>query len=239
MLLRVVGTNCKQRIALTLWQLATTTDYRTIGHYFGVSRTAVCFIVKDVCSAIVEVLLPRYMKVPTGDSLKEVIHGFEHKWGFPQCAGAVDGTHIPIVSPRDFPADYFNRKGWYSIIMQGMVDHLYRFTDIYIGWPGRVHDARNSTLFQKGMNGSLFPEWKKTISQEEISLVVLGELAYPLLPWVMKPYVDNGHLSRNQRRFNYRLSRARVVVEDAYCRLKRRWRCLSKRNNTEISIYLI
>ena len=123
----------EQRIALTLWRLATTTDHCTIGHLFGVSKTAVCFIVKDACSAIVEALLPRYIKVPTGDSLKEVINGFEHKWGFPQCAGAVDGTHIAIMSPCDFPADYFNCKGWHSIIIQGMVDHLYRFTDIYIG----------------------------------------------------------------------------------------------------------
>lgn len=99
----------EQRIAITLWRLATTTDYRTIGHLFGVSKTAVCLIVKEVCSAIVEVLLPRYIKVPTGDSLKEVIHGFKHKWGFPQCAGAVDGTHISIMSLRDFPANYFNR----------------------------------------------------------------------------------------------------------------------------------
>ena len=52
----------EQRIALTLWRLATTTDYRTIGHFFGVSKTAVCFIIKDVCSAIVEMLLPRYIK---------------------------------------------------------------------------------------------------------------------------------------------------------------------------------
>lgn len=103
---------------------------------------------------------------------------------------AVDGTHIPIMSPRDFPADYFNHKGWHSIIMQGMVDHLYRSTDIYIGWPGRVHDARvfgNPTLYQKGVNGTLFPEWTKTIAQEEIPLVVLGDPAYTWLPWVMKP----------------------------------------------------
>ena len=61
-----------------------TADYRTIGHLFGISKPAMCIIVKDVCSAIVKVLLPRYFKVPTGDSLKEVLHSFEHKWGFPQ-----------------------------------------------------------------------------------------------------------------------------------------------------------
>ena len=140
----------EQRVALTLWRLATTADFRTIGHLFGVSKAAVCVVVKDVCSAIVQVLLPRYIKIPTGDSLKEVVNSFQHKWRFPQCGGAVDGTHIPIMSPHDFPADYFNRKGWHSILMQGMVDHLYRFSDVYIGWPGRVHDARvlgNSTLY--------------------------------------------------------------------------------------------
>ena len=44
--------------------------------------------------------------------------------------------------------------------MQAMVDHLYRFTDIYVGWPGKVHDARvfaNSAIYQKGQSGTLFP----------------------------------------------------------------------------------
>ena len=228
----------EQRVAITLWRLATTTDYRTIGHLFGVSKATVCVIVKDVCSAIVEVLLNQYIKVPTGDSLKEVMRGFEHKWGFPQCAGAVDGTHIPIMSPQDFPADYFNRKGWHSIIMQGMVDHLYRFTDVCIGWPGRVHDARvlgNSSVYQKGESGKLFPEWRRVIAGKEVPVLVLGDPAYPLLPWLMKPYIDNSNLSEDQRKFNKRLSRARVVVEDAYGRLKGRWRCLSKRNDTNVS----
>jgi len=26
--------------------------------------------------------------------------------------------------------------------MQGVVNHLGQFTDVYVGWPGRVHDAR-------------------------------------------------------------------------------------------------
>ena len=66
----------------------------------------------------------------------------------------------------------------------------------------------------------MFPDWKKTIAETEIPIVVLGDPTYPLLPWLMKPYIDNGHLSPEQQTFNYRLSRARVVVEDAYGRLK-------------------
>ena len=61
---------------------------------------------------------PENIRIPTGDNLKAVIEGFKEKLGFPQCVGVVDGTHIPIVSPVECPADYYNRKGWHSIIMQ-------------------------------------------------------------------------------------------------------------------------
>ena len=46
-------------------------------------------------------MLARYIQVPSGTSLKEVMAGFEDL-GFPHCAGAVDGTHIPVVLPREF-----------------------------------------------------------------------------------------------------------------------------------------
>ena len=44
----------------------------------------------------------------------------------------------------------------------------------------------------------------------------------------MKAFPDNGNLTRCEKRFNYRLSKARVVVEHTYGRLKGRWRCLLK-----------
>ena len=88
----------EQRIALTLWFLSTNADNRTIGHLFGVSKATICVVTKQVCSAIVEILLPKYIQFPSGDGLTQVVDGFKHKLGFSQCAGAVDGTHIPIVS---------------------------------------------------------------------------------------------------------------------------------------------
>ena len=227
----------EHRVAIAIWRLATNVEYRTIGHLFGVSKPSVCIIVNEVCSAIVTILMPRFIRLPTGGKSDEVVAGFRNRWGFPQCAAAVDGTHIPIIAPNEYHADYHNRKGWYSILMQAVVDHDYRFTDVYIGWPGRVHDARvfaNSKIFRRAEDNTLFPNDIVNIEGVQMPIVLLGDPAYPLMTWLMKPFSDNGRLTGGQTRYNYRLSKARMVVENAFGRLKGRWRCLLKRNDNAL-----
>ena len=92
-------------MAITLWFLATGEDYRTIGHLFGVSKSTVCVVTKEVIACIVKTLFRQYIKMPTGNALRMVVDSFLRDYGFPQCAGAVDGTHIPIISPELCPAD--------------------------------------------------------------------------------------------------------------------------------------
>ena len=128
-------------------------------------------------------------------------------------------------------ADYYNRKDWQSIILHGTVNHLGHFIDINVGWPGRVHDAR---VFSKCQAGKLLPHWTKRINGKDIPLLLLGDPAYPLLPWLMKAFINNGHLSAQQKHFNYRLSKARVIIEHTYGRLKERWRCLLKRLHIDL-----
>ena len=78
------------------------------------------------------------------------------------------------------------------------------------------------------------PSRIRRINNVDVPVMILGDAAYPMLPWIMKPYPGTGTLSRKQRHFNYRLSRARMVVECAFGRLKGRWRCLLKRNDCEL-----
>ena len=107
--------------------------------------------------------------------------------------------------------------------------------DAYIGWPGKVHDARvlvNSSLYQMQ---HLQHYWNRRLCGVDISLIILGDPAYPLLPWLMKPYIQNGNTSGQQRLLNDRQSRARMTVENTFGKLKGRWRCLMKRMDVSVN----
>ncbi|XP_071499208.1 uncharacterized protein [Diadema antillarum] len=100
----------RERVAITLWRLSTNCDYRTIGHLFGVARSTVCIIVNATCRAIVDALLQRYISFPAGERLHATIEGFQ-QMGFPQVGGVINGTHIPILGPQQYRADYHNHEG--------------------------------------------------------------------------------------------------------------------------------
>ncbi|XP_065446578.1 uncharacterized protein LOC135982662 [Chrysemys picta bellii] len=218
----------EKRVAIALWKLATPDSYRSVGNQFGVGKSTVGAAVMQVAKAITELLL---RKVVTLGNVQVIVDGFT-AMGFPNCGGAIDGTHIPILAPEHQGTQYINRKGYFSIVLQALVDHKGRFTNINVGWPGRVHDARvfrNTNLFKRLQQGTYFPDQKITVGDVEMPIVILGDPAYPLMPWLMKPYT--GSLDRSQELFNYRLSKCRMVVECVFGRLKGRWRSLLTRSD--------
>nr|XP_048722580.1 lebercilin-like protein isoform X1 [Caretta caretta] len=224
----------EKRVAIAPWKLATPDSYRSVGNQFGVGKSTVGAAVMQVAHAIKDLLISR---VVTLGNVQVIVDGFA-AMGFPNCGGAIDRTHIPILAPEHQAGEYINRKGYFSVVLQALVDHKGRFTNINVGWPGKVHDARifrNSGLFQKLQEGTLFPDQKITVGDLKMPICILGDPAYPLMSWLMKPYT--GSLDSSQELFNYRLSKCRMVVECAFGRLKARWRSLLTRLDlSEINI---
>nr|XP_058972373.1 uncharacterized protein LOC131798721 [Pocillopora verrucosa] len=68
----------------------------------------------------------------------------------------------------------------------------------------------------------------KIIGSSEVGPLLVGDSAYPLSIWLMKPFKQTPTLTESQLRFNRALSQARVVIEQAFRILKGRWRCLYK-----------
>uniref|UniRef100_A0A672HPZ2 DDE Tnp4 domain-containing protein n=1 Tax=Salarias fasciatus TaxID=181472 RepID=A0A672HPZ2_SALFA len=229
----------RKRLAIALWKLATGSEYRCIEHLFGVSKSVVCQCVQEFCGTAEKVLVPELVCVLDEDKFGELAVNFESRWGLPHCVGAIDSCHIPIIAPRDFQFDYLNSEGWHSIILQAVVDGKGQFWNVYAGQPGSMHDAkvlRLSPLWEQASQGTLFPDHTREIGGVSVGHYILGDSACPLQRWLLKPFHDTGRLTEEQHTFNNKLSHARVVVENAFRRLKGRWRCLSKRNHCDIRL---
>ena len=60
--------------------------------------------------------------------------------------------------------------------------------------------------------------------------LIVGDSPFPFQTFLMKPYTNAVLTEKQIKYLNYRLSRARMVTEGAYGKLKGRWRVLFRRN---------
>ena len=95
-----------------------------------------------------------------------------------------------------------------------------------------MHDARifsNSSLNQQFRDGAI-PSFEKVVVQYEplVPICLLGDPAYPLLPFLMKEFT-NGGKNQAESSFGFRLSSARMVIECAFGRLKSSFRLSQER----------
>ena len=156
---------------------------------------------------------------------------FEDLSELPNIVGAIDGSHARIKSPKDNAVDYFSRYHQHDFIIQAVVNGQKLFLDFACGFPGSMHDARvlrRSAIFRKAEQGEILSAPTVHINGNELGPYLVGDSAYPLSPWLMKPYPE-GTRDRNEIRFNKELSSARVKVKCAFGLLKSRWRVLQKR----------
>ena len=132
---------------------------------------------------------------------------------------------------------FFNYKGSFLINLMALVDHDYRFTYIDIGQYGSNSDGAIFKDLEFGrafMNDQLnvpdpvhFPNFP---ASGPVPYCFVADEAFPLRCDLMRPFPrGTACLSQDELVFNYRLSRARRIVENAFGILVQHWRIFSRK----------
>jgi hypothetical protein len=172
-----------------------------------------------------------YLQCPsTEEDWKRVASEFWIQWNFPNCLGALDGKHVVIRKPACSGSTYFNYKHSFSLILLALVDANYKFLFIDFGAQGRFSDGgvfAESDLNEAMQKNTINWPVSARLPDTEIQFpyCIVADDAFPLRDTIMKPY-PHRNLSGSQRIFNYRLSRARRCVENAFGILAARFRFL-------------
>lgn len=204
---------------------------------YRLGHATVSTAVHMVCAAIEKCMLEEFLPRPTEDMWRSIAQGFWEKWNFPNCLGAIDGKKINIQAPPVSGSQFFDYKKHFSVVLMALVDSEYRFRVIQVGDFGRTSDGgvyANSALGKGMERGSLHvPPSAPLLGAAHLGpvpFVMVGDAAFPLKPYLMRPYPAQDR-THQKRIYSYRLSRARMVVENAFGILSSRWRIFLRRIN--------
>jgi hypothetical protein len=219
------------KIAVTLRYLATGNSYRSLQYGFRVAFNTISKFIPEVCEAIIAEYFDDMVSCPsTPEGWKEVAEGFASRWNLPHCIGALDGKHVAIRCPANTGSIYYNYKGYYSLVLMALVDSNCQFLYVDVGANGGGSDGGvfGRTDLRRHLDNEtlgLPPPDPLPNDDQDFPYYIAGDEAFPLRSWLMKP-IPKRNLSMKQRIFNYRLSRGRRIVENAFGLLASRFRCL-------------
>ena len=211
-----------ERLSITLRYLTTGDAHTTISANYRMSSTTVGRIINETCDALWNRLSEqKYIKAPrTENEWNNIAKEFENRWNFPNCIGAIDGKHVVMFAPAGLASGYFNYKKNHSIVLLAVCDATYKFTLVDIGDSGRQSDG---SVYNNSHMGYAIEHKKLNIpndclitsSDKVLPYVFVADDAFGLKRHMMKPYPFT-NLSTDKLIFNYRLSRARRVIENAF-----------------------
>ena len=216
----------EEMCCVALRYFASGESFRSLEYQFRISRKAISYTVKQVAAAIIKILGETYLKTPnTTDEWLKYRESLKNVRIFQM-------ENIVLQQPKSSGSHYQNYKGSDSIILLAMVGPEYEFLFVDVGMNGRNSDEGNwsQSRLKNGFE-------KNTLNLPDptpfpgrnypLPYVCTGDDAIPLTAHMMKPYPQK-NLSSEKRIFNYRLSRMRRILENAFGILANRWRVFRK-----------
>ncbi|XP_053299052.1 putative nuclease HARBI1 [Pleuronectes platessa] len=208
------GLSVEEQVLIALRFYAYGTFYQVVGYYMGVTKSTVCDVLKSVSTALAS-LINEIVSFPKDDQIIQAKQNFFLLGNMPNTIGAIDCIHVHIQAPHENEWEFVNRKGRHSINVQLVGNAELLITNCVVKWPGSVHDARilrESALYRE-------------LQTNRPNGIILGDSAYPLLPWLMTPFLAAN--TPEQARFNTAHCKTRCTIERLNGVLKRRFACLN------------
>jgi len=189
----------RKQVKLVLYRLAHGVSSARMHNLYGCGESTIRKYSMIVCRALGSAedgLFFQFIHTPDGDRLQRIIESFRDITGLPNIAGVIDGTHIPLTSRPSrrhtpMPQDFFNRKKFHSIVLQGVCDTNRMFWNVCAGQPGGVHDASQFVVSSLATQLSTRQILRAPIIQlggMEIRPYLIGDTAYPSRPYMLKNF---------------------------------------------------
>jgi len=213
--------DCEFNLAITLYYLATGCSFQEVTQVMrrGISEAHVRRTVKMVTRAIFRSLSSKLIKFPTTEAGRQVISSvFELRSGIPGVLGAIDCTHIRVSPKANEQGSYINRKGYYSLVVSAVCDYRGYFMSVHTGYPGKMSDSKALQLSDL---------WESAWAMfGQFGYFLYGDAGYPLKLWLLTGFRNAAKCTNEQLKFNTHGSRARVIIECAFGKVKGQWRIL-------------
>ena len=201
-----------QKLEVTLRYLSDPGFQISVGNEVGIHQTSVSRTVKFVLDKLIDVS-SEWITFPTSQESQNLSkQEWYNRLGFPSTISAIDCTHVRINKPKGaYGYEFIYRKGFPSINVQATCSVNHVFTSVDCHWPGSVHDNRilkNSSLYTYFI-------------RNPTTSVLLGDDGYGILPFLMTPFKNP--TTEGEIKYNKLHTKNRVVIEQAFGQLKRRF----------------
>ncbi|NP_001090585.2 uncharacterized protein LOC100036828 [Xenopus laevis] len=214
----------EERLCLTLRFLATGQSFSSLYFRFPIGRTTIGKIVRETCLLIWSELQRLVMPTPDENAWIHIAEDFYKTTNFPNCLGAMGGKRIQIKMPFKSGSEKYS-----SVVLLAVVDANYCFSIIDVGAYGSTGDASafwSSAMGHQLSEGALHLPLPKPLpgtAAPSMPYVFVGDEAFGLTENIMRPY-PGSQMDIQKRLFNYRLLRARRMVECAFGIFSNKWR---------------
>jgi len=119
-----------KKVLMFLWYMANQNSFREISDKFNASQSVTHRAILQVLTIMSEIGT-NFVSWPRGCEKRISSAVFQRISGLAGIIRAIDCCHIRVQRPPIRGGDYINRKSYYSVLLQGIVNDEGRFIDIF------------------------------------------------------------------------------------------------------------